>query len=66
MFRKDELVTEQVKQSKENEGSFRFEFGEEADTLKTEPKREKGLWRKRLLKKDSTQNKPAEKFVIDE
>lgn len=66
LFSKDELVTEQEKQTKENEGSFRFEFGEEADTLKTEPKREKGRWRKRLLKKDSTQNKPAEKFVIDE
>jgi hypothetical protein len=66
LFSKDEAVIEQENQKKENEGNFRFDFSEEPDTLKTEPKREKGRWRRRLMKKDSTQNKPAEKFVIDE
>lgn len=66
LFSKDEAVIERENQTKENEGNFRFDFSEEPDTLKTEPKREKGRWRRRLMKKDSTQNKPAEKFVIDE
>jgi hypothetical protein len=66
LFSKDEAVIERENQTKENEGKFRFDFSEEPDTLKTEPKREKGRWRRRLMKKDSTQNKPAEKFVIDE
>lgn len=65
-FGKDEDVTEQESKNKENEGGFRFEFSEETDTLKTEPEREKGRWRRKKVNKDSTENKPAVKFVIDE
>jgi hypothetical protein len=66
LFSKDEGVLEQENQTKEDEGGFRFEFNEEPDSAKTVEKKEKGRWRKKQVKKDSTQNKPAVKFVIDE
>jgi len=66
LFKQDEAVKEQENQVKEDEGGFRFEFNEEPDTVRTEEKREKGRWRRKQVKKDSAQNKPAVKFVIDE
>jgi len=69
LFKKDSAVIEKDNQKKEDEGGFRFEFNEEPDSansVKTDENREKGRWRRRQVKKDSTQNKPAVKFVIDE
>ena len=69
LFRKDEDVIREdgAKQNEEVEEGFRFEFNEEPDSTTTsKPKREKGRWRKRQVKKDSAENKPAVKFVIDE
>jgi hypothetical protein len=66
LYKNDESVIEEENQKKEDVGSFRFEFNEEPDTVKTEDKKEKRRWRKKQVKKDSTQNKPAVKFVIDE
>lgn len=66
LYKNDEAVIEREKEIKEEDGGFRFEFNEEPDTLKTEEKKEKRRWRRKEVKKDSTQNKPALKFVIDE
>ena len=66
LFRKDTTLNDQENQIRENEGGFRFEFNDEPDTIIADEKREKGRWRRRQVKKDSAQNKPAVKFVIDE
>lgn len=67
LFKHDEVLQEQKKQSGDKQQIFKFEFSEEADSVSVPEKEErKGLWRKRRLKRDSLQNKPAEKFVIDE
>ena len=47
--------------------SFTFEFMEEPDSVReVDTKKEKRWWRKNKPKKDSTENKPAVEFVIDE
>ncbi len=66
LFGKDDDVIVQESQKQGEDGAFRFEFNEEPDSTKTEKIKEKGRWWKRGTKKDSTQNKPAVKFVIDE
>lgn len=66
LFNKDSAVKEEEVPLSEEDGGFRFEFNEEPDSVKTEVKKEKGRWRKKQVKKDSIQNKPAVKFVIDE
>ena len=53
--------------SKKTDESFTFEFNEEPDsTGVVDTKRKKGRWRRPKSKKDSTQDKPAVEFVIDE
>jgi len=67
LFKHDEEVQEQKEQSEEKQEVFKFEFSEESDTVSVpSEKKERGFWRKKRSKKDTLQNKPAEKFVIDE
>jgi hypothetical protein len=67
LFKKDEELQDQKKQEGETQEIFKFEFSEEGDSvIETSSDKRKGFWRKKRTKKDSTQNKPAEKFVIDE
>ena len=67
LFKRDTTIVEAEDPQKDIEESFTFEFSEEPDsTSEVKTKREKGRWRKKNLKKDSTQNKPAVEFVIDE
>ena len=65
-FKQDSAVIQMEDPKKGDEGNFRFEFNEEPDSVKMEPEKEKRRWRKKEVKKDSAQNKPAVKFVIDE
>jgi len=58
---------DEIKEEPGVEESFQFEFSEEKDSVqieKTENKRSKR--RNKRQKTDSTENKPATKFVIDE
>jgi len=67
LFKKDKEVQEQKMQPEDKQEIFRFEFSEEADSVSIpEKEKQKGRWRKKRSKKDSLQNKPVEKFVIDE
>jgi len=67
LFKHDENLQEQKKHSVESQEIFKFEFSEESDSVpETAKEKRKGFWRKKRLKKDTAQNKPAEKFVIDE
>ncbi len=67
LFKRDTTIVEAEDPQKDIEESFTFEFSEEPDsTSEVKTKREKGRWRKKNLKKDSTRNKPAVEFVIDE
>jgi hypothetical protein len=66
LFGRDDEVIEQESQQQGEDGTFRFEFNEEPDSTKAEEIKGKERWWKRRTKKDSTQNKPAVKFVIDE
>jgi hypothetical protein len=66
LFKQDSAVIQMEDPKKGDEGNFRFEFNEEPDSVKMEPEKEKRRWRKKEVKKDSAQNKPAVKFVIDE
>lgn len=67
LFKNDKEVLEQNKQAEKKQEIFKFEFSEEADSVATPvKKKERGLWRKKGSKKDTLQNKPAAKFVIDE
>ena len=66
LFDHDKSLVKEENPTKEDEGGFRFEFNEEPDSAKVDEKREKGRWRKKRAKKDTTQNKPAVEFVIDE
>ncbi len=51
----------------EKEESFQFDFSEDQDTISLDDQvPDKGKWRRRRQKKDTVQNKPATKFVIDE
>lgn len=67
LFKNDKEVLEQNKQAEKKQEILKFEFSEEADSVATPvKKKERGLWRKKGSKKDTLQNKPAAKFVIDE
>jgi len=67
LFKHDETLVIVEDPQKESEESFTFEFSEEPDSSRVvDSKKEKGRWRKKKLKKDSTENKPAVEFVIDE
>jgi hypothetical protein len=66
LFKKDEELTKQ-KEEEDPEEVFEFEFNEESDSLDAPQKgKQKKRWWKKPLKKDTAQNKPATKFVIDE
>jgi hypothetical protein len=67
LFKRDEEVARQRKQQDRTENLFKFEFLDEPDSTATNDRtREKGRrWRKRI-KKDTVENKPARRFVIDE
>jgi len=66
LFKQDDEVIE-PKEEKNNQEIFKFEFHEEPDSLSGPQKvKEKKRWWKKPLKKDTAQNKPATKFVIDE
>ncbi len=57
LFKRDTTIVEAEEPQKDIEESFTFEFSEEPDsTSEVKTKREKGRWRKKNLKKDSTQN----------
>jgi len=67
LFKRDEKLEEQKKQPGDEQEIFKFEFSEEADSVSVPVKeKKKGRWRNKRSKKDSLQNKPATKFVIDE
>lgn len=54
-------------QNQQEPVEFRFEFDASQDTLRLpEPEPQKRRWWQRKTKKDTTQNKPAMEFVIDE
>jgi hypothetical protein len=66
LFKHDSIVSEEDPQQKTDE-YFTFEFTEEPDSARgVDTKKEKRRWRKNKPKKDSTENKPAVEFVIDE
>lgn len=67
LFKQDESIELEEDPLKRNDESFTFEFNEDPDSTRAnETKKEKRRWRKNKVKKDSTQNKPAVEFVIDE
>ncbi len=66
LFKHDETVAEAEDPQKKRDESFTFEFSEEPDSARVDKKREKGRWRKKRVKKETDQNKPAVEFVIDE
>jgi hypothetical protein len=68
LFKNDKELQEQKKKPEETQEIFKFEFSEEETDSVPVPSRTKrrGLFRKKDSKKDSVQNKPADKFVIDE
>ena len=66
-FKHDDEIDTQIEQGEEKDEFFRFEFTEETDTLATlETKKDKSRKRRNRIKTDTTQNKPAAGFVIDE
>ena len=66
LFKRDSTVLVEEPKKKSDE-TFTFEFNEEPDSARVvDKKREKGRWRRQKSKPDSTQNKPAVEFVIDE
>jgi hypothetical protein len=67
LFRQNREVEERIPEQEEGEVGFRFEFSDEPDTLSTgDTTKEKRRWWRRKIKKDTSQNKPAREFVIDE
>ncbi len=67
LFKHDTTLIEIKNPQKESEETFTFEFSEEQDSSRVvDTKKKKGRWRKKKLEKDSTENKPAVEFVIDE
>lgn len=67
LFKNDASIELEEDPHNKGEESFTFEFNEEPDSTRM-PKTRKELrrWRRSKEKKDSTQNKPAVEFVIDE
>lgn len=67
LFKHDESVVREEDPHKKSEESFTFEFDEDQDSLRvSDKKKEKRRWRRNKAKKDSTQNKPAVEFIIDD
>ena len=66
LFSRNDSATSEKEKPGDEKSGFRFEFPEDKDTITTKNKKEKGGWLRRRTKKDTTQNKPAAKFVIDE
>ena len=67
LFKRDESILTDVDSLEGSNETFTFEFDEEPDsTVKVPAKKEKRRWRRNRAKKDSTENKPAVEFVIDE
>jgi uncharacterized protein involved in outer membrane biogenesis len=67
LFKNDESIVIQEDPDKIKDGSFTFEFNGEPDSIRVpEKKKEKRRWRRNRVKEDSTENKPAVEFVIDE
>ena len=67
LFKHDTTIVEAEDPQRNKDESFTFEFTEEPDSARVvNKKRVKGRWRKNKSKKDSTENKPAVEFVIDE
>lgn len=66
LFNRNDSATSEKEKPGDEESGFRFEFPEDKDTITTKKNEEKSGWLRRRTKKDTTQNKPAAKFVIDE
>jgi hypothetical protein len=66
LFKNDVSVTEESEFQKTGDESFKFEFSEEPDSARMDPLKEKGPGRRNRIKKDTSENKPAVEFVIDE
>jgi len=67
LFKHDESIVLEEDSVERTDESFTFEFNEEPDSARVEEtKKDKRWWRRNKMKKDSTQNKPAVEFVIDE
>jgi hypothetical protein len=67
LFKHDESIVLEEDPRNGSDESFTFEFNEESDsTGLSESKKEKRRWRRKKVKEDSTKNKPAVEFVIDE
>ena len=67
LFKHDDEIEKQINQGEEQGEFFRFEFTEESDSIEVkETNKNKGRQRKKRIKTDTTQNKPAAGFVIDE
>jgi len=66
LFKDVEKVTEAEETQKTTNETFKFEFSEEPDSAILNKNVEKGRWRRRKVKIDTVQNKPAVEFVIDE
>jgi hypothetical protein len=67
LFKHNESIVLEEDPNKRTEESFTFEFNEDPDSISvTDTKKEKRRWRRNKAKKDSTENKPAVEFIIDE
>jgi hypothetical protein len=66
LFKRDETLREIDNSQKVQDESFTFEFSEEPDSVRVESRQETKRRRKKRVKQDSLQEKPAVKFVIDD
>ena len=67
LFKKEVQTDLEETPQKKTEETFTFEFKEEQDSvINTDTKKRERFWRRNRTEKDSTQNKPAVEFVIDE
>jgi hypothetical protein len=66
LFKNDTSVIEEKEAQKTGDESFKFEFSEEPDTARMDLRRDKVPGRRKKIKKDTSENKPAVEFVIDE
>ena len=67
LFKRDEEVARQREQQEDTENLFKFDFSDEPDSVTTiDRTRQKGRWLRKRIKKDTLENKPARRFVIDE
>lgn len=67
LFKHDESFDTEKETQIRSDESFTFDFSEESDSTESlDTPREKRRWRRNRVKEDSTENKPAVEFVIDE